>query len=128
MSVTAAVHQEKLNWQKQQRRVRCNTLAENERLKEKVGQLTRENYELSRQLKNERIRNRDEDAGQRRAERQAAARARLETRAARRAVVTEAAAVQQANAHVKHLEEVRRSFLSFRQHQPTLNRVSRTVL
>ena len=58
-------------------------------------------------LKNEQIRNRDEDASQRRYLRQAAAKARLETRAARRLQVMEAAAVQQANAQIKQLEEVK---------------------
>ena len=93
-------------WQKQQRGTRCGTVAENERLKERVQVLGRENYELTRMLKNERIRNRDEDASQRRSLRQAAAKARLETRAARRLQVMEAAAVQQANMQIKQLEEV----------------------
>lgn len=85
-------------------------MAENERLKERVQVLGQENYELTRMLKNERIRNRDEDASQRRSLRQAAAKARLETRAARRLQVMEAAAVQQAQMQIKQLEEVR--FLS----------------
>ena len=106
LSIDAAVHQERLVWQKQQRGTRCGTVAENERLKERVQVLGRENYELTRMLKNERIRNRDEDASQRRSLRQAAAKARLETRAARRLQVMEAAAVQQANMQIKQLEEV----------------------
>lgn len=82
-------------------------MAENERLKERVQVLGQENYELTRQLKNEKIRNRDEDASQRRSLRQAAAKARLETRAARRLQVMEAAAVQQAQMQIKQLEEVK---------------------
>lgn len=81
-------------------------MAENERLKERVQVLGHENYELTRMLKNEQIRNRDEDASQRRCLRQAAAKARLETRAARRLQVMEAAAVQQAQLQIKQLEEV----------------------
>lgn len=93
-------------WQRQQRGTRCGTVAENERLKERVQVLGHENYELTRMLKNERIRNRDEDASQRRCLRQAAAKARLEIRAARRLQVMEAAAVQQAQLQIKQLEEV----------------------
>lgn len=83
-------------------------MAENERLKERVQVLGHENYELTRILKNERIRNRDEDASQRRTLRQVAAKARLETRAARRLQVMEAATVQQAQMQIKQLEEVRK--------------------
>lgn len=107
------MHQEKLVWQRQQRGAQCGTKAENERLKERVRTLGRENYELTRMLKNERIRNRDEDACQRRSLRQAAAKARLETRAARRLQVMEAAAVQQAHAQIKQLEEVLSYFVFF---------------
>lgn len=105
LSIDAAIHQERLVWQRQQRGTRCGTMAENERLKERVQVLGQENYELTRMLKNERIRNRDEDASQRRSLRQAAAKARLETRAARRLQVMEAAAVQQAQMQIKQLEE-----------------------
>ncbi|XP_046456234.1 uncharacterized protein LOC124203590 isoform X6 [Daphnia pulex] len=105
LSIDAAIHQERLVWQRQQRGTRCGTVAENERLKERVQVLGHENYELTRMLKNEQIRNRDEDASQRRCLRQAAAKARLETRAARRLQVMEAAAVQQAQLQIKQLEE-----------------------
>ena len=78
-----------------------------------MAHLSRENYELTRALKNERIRNRDEEAAARRAERALATKARLESRAAQRLQVLEAAAVRQANLQIKHLQEVLYNFPFF---------------
>ena len=88
-------------------------MVENERLKERLREISRENYELERMLKNERIKHRDEDAGLRRSSRLAAAQARLETRAVRRLQVLQSAANQSTAAQVKHLQEVVRDIYFF---------------
>ena len=106
-----AVNEERQLWQRQQQACRSTTMAENERLKERLREISRENYELERMLKNERIKHRDEDAGLRRSSRLAAAQARLETRAVRRLQVLQSAANQSAAAQVKHLQEV--SYICF---------------
>ena len=106
LSINAAVHQERLLWQKQQQGMRSTWVVENERLKGRVQQLTRENYELTRQLKNERIRNRDEDAAVRREMRHVTTKARLEARAAHRLRVRESVAVQDAQVQIKQMEQV----------------------
>lgn len=71
-----------------------------------MQQLHLDNYELTRMLQNQRILFRDEEAAARRAERLAATKARLESRAEQRLKVMEAAAVQEAHLQIKQLQEV----------------------
>ena len=113
LCISVAVNEERQLWQRQQQASRSTTMAENERLKDKIRTLSRENYELQRQLKNERIKHRDEDAGLRRTSRLATAQARLETRSVRRLQVLQSAANQQAVAQVKQLQEVRSLCVAF---------------
>lgn len=78
-----------------------------------MARLSRENFELVRQLQNERIRSRDERAASRREERAVQLKARLESRASYRLQVLEAAAVRQANLQIKQLQEVIIQFIKF---------------
>ena len=103
--------------------MRSNSAAENERLKQRLHQLQLDNYELTRIIQNERILVRSEEAAARRAERLAASKARLESRAAQRLQVMEAAAVKQANLHIKQLQEVLNVY-----GPQTKNRIRRDVI
>lgn len=106
LSANAAVHHERLVWRKHQQVARSTLAMDNERLKGRIQQLSRENCELSRQLKNERIRNREEEAAERREMRQAVLKSRLDARAAHRFQVCQSVVVKEANMHIKQLEEV----------------------